>query len=169
MFCSQCGSSLDLNASFCSKCGLPINKAPSPVGQFSSLEQPATTPAQVHDVTALGTMWLELWNYVALPLGGVYNLLMTPAHGIILVPLAILQFAVAYGLYHRKPWAWRWNWVLLVIAYINISIYLPVPTHGPYGGTVDLVVQFVPQLLLGGLIWMWPNYVYWKKRKGLFY
>ncbi|MBM3273182.1 zinc ribbon domain-containing protein [Candidatus Kaiserbacteria bacterium] len=169
MFCSQCGTQLVLNAKFCSKCGLPISEEPSTVGQFSALKQPAATPAQVRDPATLGTKWLKFWNYFSLPVGGVFGLLMSlglPALGIIMVPLAILQFVVAYGLHHRKLWAWQWNWALVAITYI--SMLIPTPTPGSHGGTADLVVQFVIKLILGSLIWMWPNYVYWKKRKGLF-
>lgn len=169
MFCSQCGTQLVLNARFCSKCGFPTNKEPPTLGQFSASKQPAVTPTQVRGPVEIGTKWLSFWSYFSLPVGGVLGLLMSlglPALGIIMVPLAILQFVVAYGLHHRKLWAWQWNWALVAITYISMPI--PTPTPGSHGGTADLLVQFVIKLIMASLIWMWPNYVYWKKRKGLF-
>ncbi len=169
MFCSQCGTQLVSNAKFCSKCGLPIGTEPSSVVEVPSTKPLTAAPEQVRDPSTLGSKWLKFWNYFSLPVGGLLGLLMSlglPALGIIMVPLAFLQFAVAYGLHYRKLWAWQWNWGLVVITYINMLI--PTPTPGSHGGAAELVVQFVIKLILGSLIWMWPNYVYWKKRKGLF-
>lgn len=121
------------------------------------------------DPAVLGTKWLKFWNYFSLPVGGVLGLLMSldlPAIGIIMAPLAILQFVVAYGLHYRKLWAWQWNWVLVIITYIGMLIPAPIP--GSHGGTAGLAVQFVIRLILGSLIFLWPNHVYWKKRKELF-
>lgn len=170
MFCSYCGTQLVPNARFCSKCGVPISKKPSTVDQFSVSKQQVAIPAQVRDPTTLGTKWLKFWNYFALPFGGVVGLLMTvssPVLGIIMIPFAILQFVVVYGLHQRKLWAWQMNWALVVITYIYI-ISIAITTLQSHGGTADLVVHFLIGLILGGLIWMCPNYVYWKKRKGLF-
>jgi len=173
MFCSQCGTQLASNARFCSKCGLPISEEPSTVGQFSASKQPAAAPEQVCDPSALGTKWLKFYNYFSLPVGGILLLLLgvlmsvrLPALGIIIALLAILQFVVAYGLHHRKLWAWQWNWALVIITYVELLI--PIPKSESHGGTADLVPQFVIRLIVASLIWMWPNYVYWRKRKTLF-
>lgn len=144
-------------------------------GNDAQAEQISVIPSQEIPVHAgvvaptLGTKWLKFWNYFSLPVGGVLGLLMSlgfPALGIIMVPISILQFVVAYGLHQKKLWAWQWNWVLIIIAYI--SMVIPEPTPGMHSGGVDLVVQFVIRAVLGGLIWMWPNKVYWKKRRSLF-
>lgn len=169
MFCSQCGTQLGSNAKFCSKCGVPIGAEPAPVVEVSSTKPLKAAPEQVRDPSTLSTKWLTYWNYFSLPVGGLLGLLISlgmPALGIMMVPLAILQFAVAYGLHYRKLWAWQWNWGLVVVAYI-FSL-APTPTPGSHGGPADVAGQVFIKLILGSLIWMWPNYVYWRKRKGLF-
>jgi RNA polymerase subunit RPABC4/transcription elongation factor Spt4 len=168
MFCTQCGTQLVPHAKFCSNCGLPTSGEPLSVGAAAP-KTSAVAPAHVTDPVGLGTKWLKFWNYFSLPVGGVIGLLMSfgmPALGIIMVPLAVLQFVVAYGLHYRKLWAWQWNWILVVITYIGMLI--PTPTPGSHAGTADLMMQFVIKLILGSLIWMWPNYAYWRKRRLLF-
>lgn len=169
MYCAQCGIQLDDNAKFCSNCGQAVIGSGSPAGQVSSSPVPAASTQTIETPTTIGTKWLNFWTYFSLPIGGIVGLLISlavPALGIILVPLAILQFAVAYGLHHRRLWAWQWNWVIIVITYISMTI--PEPTPGSPAGEADLVAQFVIRLIIGGLIWLWPNHVYWKKRRSLF-
>jgi hypothetical protein len=128
-----------------------------------------TTIVQDRNTAALGTKWLKFWNYFSLPVGGVLGILVSlsmPALATFIAPLAFAQLIVAYGLHHRKRWAWQWNWVLVALTYINMLI--PAPGLISDGGTEDLLVQFVIRLFLASLIWMWPNYVYWRKRRELF-
>jgi len=82
-----------------------------------------------------------------------------------LVPGSILQFVVAYGLHHRRLWAWKWNWVIIIIEYITGTIPILTPNIESYA---KLVARLFFKAIFLGLIWMWPNYVYWKKRKVLF-
>ena len=168
MYCPACSAEIINNPKFCSSCGHAIN------GNDAQAEQISAIPSQeipVHTggvVPMLGTKWLKFWNYFSLPVGGVLGLLMSlgvPALGIIMVPISIFQFVVAYGLHQRKLWAWQWNWVLITITYISMAI--PTSTPGVHSGGVDLI-QFAIKAVLGGLIWMWPNKVYWKKRRSLF-
>ena len=169
MYCPECGAQLTNNPKFCSNCGHAINDNDVPDGQVT-VNPPKETPVDAGVTTSLlGTKWLKFWNYFSLPVGGVLGLLMSlgvPALGIIMVPISILQFVVAYGLHHRSLWAWQWNWVLIVIAYVSMAV--PTPMPGAHSGGADLVVQFAIKAVLGGLIWMWPNHVYWKKRRVLF-
>jgi len=168
-FCPNCGVKTIALTKFCSSCGYAINGKDSPADQISVIPSQATPVHTGVAASSLGTKWLKFWNYFSLPVGGVLGLLMSlgvPALGIIMVPISILQFVVAYGLHHRRLWAWQCNWVLIIITYISIAI--PTPTPGVYTGEADLVVQFVIKAVLGGLIWMWPNHVYWKKRRTLF-
>jgi hypothetical protein len=129
----------------------------------------SASPKVSPNPATLGTKWLKFWNYFSLPVGCVLGVLVwigIPVLGIIMAPISLLQFSVAYGLHNRWLWAWQWNWVLIVIAYISITI--PTPMPGSHGGWVDLVVQFIIKLVIGGIVWMWPNHVYWKKRRALF-
>jgi hypothetical protein len=168
MFCTQCGTQLVSTAKFCSNCGHPTSGEPLPV---RAVLTKTTVVASAHatNPSELGTKWLKFWNYFSLPVGGILGLLMSvgmPALGAIMVPLAVLQFTVAYGLHYRRFWAWQWNWTVVVITYI--SMLIPTPTPGSHIGSADMTMQIVVKLILGGLIWMWPNYVYWRKRRFLF-
>lgn len=131
--------------------------------------------AHVTDPSKLGTKWLKFWTYFILPIGGIVDLIIELqmsigilALGVIMIPLTILKFTVAYGLHYRRLWGWQWNWILVIIIYI--AILIPKPTPGTYDDSADLnlIGQFVVNLIMGSLIWMWPNYVYWKKRRLLF-
>ena len=169
MHCSECGAQLTNNSKFCSTCGHAITGNVAQERQVAVNPPPETPVHAGVDASSLGKKWLEFWQYIILPVGSMLGLMVSlngPALAIIMmVPMSILQFVVASGLISRRLWGWQWNWVLIVIAYIRIAIPTPMPAHS---GGADLVVQFVIQTVLGGLIWMWPNYVYWKKRKALF-
>ena len=171
MYCSKCKTQLAPNTLFCSKCGQAISKTSekfTPAGGVAN-QTAISSPVVVVSHSVLGTKFLKFWNYFSLPVGGVLGLLMSialPDLAIIMLPLAILQFIVAYGLHYRRLWAWQWNWVLVVITYIGTII--PIRTPGSHGGHIDLIAQCVVRSVVGGLIWMWPNYVYWNKRHILF-
>ena len=133
------------------------------------------TPVQIHDTVKLKIKWLKFWNYFSLPVGGIFGILMSVGFlksielmllGIIVISMSILQLIVAYGLHHRKFWAWQWNWVLVAIVYM--SLLIPIQTSGYYEDTAEFVAQSIMRMIVGSLVWVWPNYVYWKKRKGLF-
>jgi len=168
--CNRCGAPVDQSVSFCAMC--EKKSSSSEHIEIESIITDKTTSAPFHTgvaASSLKTKWLKFWNYFSLPTGGVLGLLMSlvfPALGIILAPLAILQFIVVYGLHHRRLWAWKWNWVLIIIHYIGMAIPRTLP--GTNISDAELVAQFVIRAVIGGLIWMWPNHVYWKKRRALF-
>lgn len=118
------------------------------------------------------TKWLKFWNYVSLPIGGVIYFLIGflifdkfPVLGIFLVLLSFLYFVVIYGLHYRKLWAYQCNWIIIIIVYLSMSI----PISPNESSNNYLIGQFIIKLFLSSLIWMWPNYVYWKKRRNLFF
>ena len=122
MYCSTCGTQLAPTAKFFSKCGQAADGNVTSVADTTAGNTPATLPEAT---AALGTNWLKFWNYFSLPVGGVLALLMSlgvPAFGIIMIPIAVLQFAVAYGLHNRKIWAWQWNWVVIVLTWFSGAI-----------------------------------------------
>ncbi len=121
----------------------------------------ATATASV----AIGTKWIKFWTYFSLPVGGILSILgafafPTPAYGFL--ALSCAHFCLAYGLHRRRRWAWQLNWLIIAATWIGGSI--------PYqfGSTLDFATKFAVAFLLFGAIWMWPNYVYWMKRKVLF-
>lgn len=138
------------------------------VGQSDTSTAPLTMK-ELDRPLSLKTKWLRFWNYFSLPIGGVLGLLVSvaiPSLAVILVPVCVLQFAVVYGLHRRKAWAWGWNWILIIGTYISSAI--PNPVLGIQGNSADLWFRFLLGLVLGAFIWMWPNYIYWRKRRGLF-
>jgi hypothetical protein len=115
----------------------------------------------------LGTKWLRFWNYFSLPIGGILGLLISfglgvPGIAVMTVLISVLQFMVAYGLHLRRLWAWKANWAIIMLTWLGSAF------PKLFGSSADFLVTFVILFLLMGLIWMWPNYVYWKKRKVLF-
>lgn len=64
-----------------------------------------------------------------------------------------------------------WNWVLIIIIYIFGATALPIGEPPPFSlyfiSELDIVEFFFLKLaigaIIGGLIWMLPNYIYWKK------
>ena len=135
-----------------------------------------------------GTRWLKFWNYVVLPALGIVALLMVfdlPDIRYEMLPIAILCAAVAFGLRERRLWAWRWNWVVLAVTSWALLVPFQVrDIHDDFTALLaqgisemlsidwahldDLLGPFVIRLVLVGLLWFLPNWLYWKKRKGLF-
>jgi len=169
MYCQECGAQLINKPKFCASCGHAINGNDAPANQISMIVSHETPVHTGIAASALGVKWLKFWNYFILPVGGILGLftsLVVPGLGIAMIPIAILQFVVAYGLHHRRLWAWQWNWVLIIITYIGMSI--PTPTPSVNSSEADMAALFVMNAIIAGLIWMWPNHVYWKKRRTLF-
>lgn len=139
----------------------------------------------------LGMRWFKWWVFFNLPMLGLPALLLLGAHvmdpssefdslpvwQIILIIIAfIMPFAIAIDLYKRKLWAWRFNWVPIILVWFNAttmegtafnSNYISSVTKGidPLAGTIFV---FGVQFVFATLIWAWPNYVYWKKRRSYF-
>ena len=142
------------------------------------------------DSGALGTKWLKFWNYVGLPVGIVVAFLVSldlPRFRYENVPIAVLCIAVAVGMHKRKLWAWQWNWLALALVYVGMLVPIPIrdfngsfpdfvaqgvkellSTRWTRGSVGDLALPFAIRLLVASFIWLWPNWVYWKKRVGLF-
>lgn len=142
------------------------------------------------DPRALGTRWLKFWTYVGLPVGTIVAFLFSldlPRFRYEIVPIAVLCVAVAFGLHKRKLWAWQWNWLALALVYVAFLVPVPIRDFdGSFPGFValgikmltstrwtrdsfgDLALPLAVRLILASLIWLWPNWVYWKKRVGLF-
>lgn len=165
MSCKRCGVKLEAESSFCHSCGLPV------IGERTTgtpmFAQKAESPKvrNMEAVRTVGTKWLKFWTYFSLPLGGVLGILIshsTPQVGSVILPMSVFQLILAYGLHKRKYWAWQWNWVAILYAWIGGA------TPRTFGSSADYWVKFMIVVLAFGLIWMWPNYIYWKRRRALF-
>jgi|GEM_PF-2186820 len=113
------------------------------------------------------TGWLEFYNYWLIPGGIFFNLIIAPLTIQIEYPgvmfifgliWSILLAFLLYGLHKRRLWGWKLNWVVLVIGVLLNSLEYY---------TMGVIFYFVV-LILGVLIWVLPNYVYFKKRRHLF-
>ena len=115
----------------------------------------------------LGTRWLKFWIYWGLPIGALTDFSRAshydPPWGIVcsLISVAV-RVVMIFGLHNRKGWAWKWNWVL--IAWVGLILAIP---KTPFSAD-DFWGRYITTIIVFGLVWMWPNYVYWKKRRGLF-
>lgn len=174
MYCSECGSQLATHAKFCSNCGQAASPHVAPYRQGNPSASPVAT-VDTTESTQRGTMWLNFWTYFSLPVGVLLNLyavLLIPkpmgraALGLILLPYCLLQLAVAYGLHRRKLWAWQWNWVIVVASFIVMCLPQPLFSHRFRGADLFIVVTW--RAIIAGLLWLWPNFVYWRKRRSLF-
>lgn len=165
MLCTQCGKQLAVVDRFCSQCGAPAQirddlLAVPPAGPTIS------ATAANSSLASLGTKWLNFWTYAFLPIGALswillYFLLETSHY--FLLYATFLYLWLAYGLHKRRLWAWQWNWVVVVLSWITGA--MPVE----FGSAPDFVGKSITRFVVFGLVWMWPNYVYWKKRRGLFH
>ena len=162
MYCSACGSELPSGAKFCANCGQATTHVTS---DTSISHAPKKSPQSNVDPAVLGTKWLAFWNYVSLPVGGLLGIvfaILTPEFGVIVGLVAFFQLTVAYGLHNRRLWAWQWNWVLIVLTGISPAVENALVIPG------DFWPRFAVGIVVTGLVWIWPNYVYWRKRQFLF-
>jgi hypothetical protein len=73
----------------------------------------------------------------------------------------LMRVMLISGLHNRKGWAWKLNWVPIVFIWLC-------PTPQCFRSADEFWGIYVTKIIASGLVWMWPNYVYWKKRRGLF-
>jgi|GEM_PF-4582009 len=141
----------------------------SPSAPFVQIQPKASIRISNPDKPAFkGIAWLKFWNYVALPLHVAFSLLYIlafPIGAIFLLPYAGLTVATGVGLHQRKRWGWILNWILMSIVYLN-GIFSFQGGAKQFSGAYW--VGFAIHAVILGLIWIWPNLVYWRKRESLF-
>ena len=190
LFCPHCGTQrLAENDLYCRHCGNPYSIPGSESPKPSKQEQHAAAlEPSVAELTEIGhgektsatgnardlkTNWLDFWIYVHLPLEvliGLWTALSSPRSaealfGIIIIEIPLVGMAISLivGLRKRKLAAWQLNflWIVLdVAAMANGRL-----DEGP---ATDKLTAFVGYLLLYGLFWGLPNYIYFQKRRVLF-
>jgi len=107
------------------------------------------------------TGWLEFYIYCRIPLGiigALITALLTEAPVFIFftVLYGTLSVAVFVGLRRRRLWGWKLNWILLAVE----SLLFPL--------TSESGLSYFGLLAIVALLWIWPNYVYFRKRRHLF-
>ena len=129
------------------------------------------------------TKWLTFYAYlmifwVIVAAGnGVLTLVADPRAGniipmLIAGPVAVFVAFVGFGLLWREDWAWKANWVLLFLPLIvSTLVTIVAVTETMTGkGTVkskhELFILYIT--LTVNVAWVWPNYVYFRRRRHLF-
>jgi hypothetical protein len=141
MFCDGCGSALQPDQAFCSKCGKQI------VGPIA-IQQPMRGRVERH-IHLLGILWLAYSAFNTL--GGLFllilgNVLFPHMHemqqvppdipvgfltalfstlGIIVLAKAAFGFFAGWGLLQRESWA---RTVALILAFISLFLNIPIGT-----------------------------------------
>jgi hypothetical protein len=73
------------------------------------------------------------------------------------IVVLILYFIVGNGLYKRKLWAWKVNWIIL----FGEPLYIMMKKSEDVPHFIGLFIGFF-------IIWYFPNFIYFKKRRVLF-
>jgi hypothetical protein len=150
-----------------------VNKS-TPVKQVNWSEyQLAGSVPQLQDALAkqMPVHWLECWTYLLLPISVLLNgwsFLSAKGVGVFraidLAMLVILVVSIA-GLEQRRLWGWKLNWVVLLdhLVFASLPIAVVASTKEPV-----FLPYWVGAALVVGIIWIWPNAVYFAKRRAIF-
>lgn len=175
MNCPRCGTTNAPDHQFCKKCGQSLIQAANlPEAGFPETAPPKflaekeTGLTSSHAASALPVRWLRFWTYIRLPLGIVSAAFVTwtaalpPVLVFLLLLQSILGCVLVVGLHQRRLGAWRLNWLFLG------SDLLLYPLSNPAGYPTQNPVGYIVAVILISVIWGWPNYIYFRKRRALF-
>lgn len=108
----------------------------------------------------LSLSWFNFYVYFRLPAGIVVSFMFLFFGGLTtffnLMDIAVIG-TLFWGLKERKLWAYKMNFVVLIAE----TILRPLER-------VSDITGFIMSVILFGLIWLLPNWIYFKKRKYLF-
>lgn len=131
----------------------------------------------------LPTAWLRFWTWIRLPGGAVLTLValgqaltspksvMDPQHpiatfvstalGLVAASAALI---VAVGLHKRLLWAWKANFGLICAEVVLVPFGLDVTAKSGISGAT----AYLFGVALFAVAWLWPNALYFRKRRHLF-
>jgi hypothetical protein len=105
--------------------------------------------------------WFNFYVYFRLPFGIVISFLLLFTGGIAslfsLVDIIIFG-TLFWGLKKRELWAWKMNFFVLIFETIAL----------PLGRVSDGTEFIIFAVILTAVVWLLPNWIYFKKRKYLF-
>ena len=131
--------------------------------------------------------WFFIYTYAFLPLVILYRFTycwasirilfypmatewLTPSLILIIVDWLIASIFLAfviYGLHKQRLWGWRLNWLIL----LGIAVFTGMPPSLVWmlkkHANVDLTLALALWAFVT-LVWFWPNFIYFKKRRYLF-
>lgn len=104
--------------------------------------------------------WFNFYVYFRLPAGIIVSFLFLFSGGLIAF-LNLIDIAIGgtlfWGLKERKLWAYKMNFVVLIAE----TVLRPLERAND-------MIEFVIFIAIFGLLWLLPNWIYFKKRKYLF-
>lgn len=133
-------------------------------------------PKDISNANDLPMRWYKFYNYVRLPLGiafGIYDLLLvlswfslSPTIGIIGIIICLFQIIYLSYLLNimnkklKNGFTYIVIWLIIETFFMGLNITLNAPV-------IDMPTFFF-SIIVGILVWFWPNYVYFNKRKYVF-
>jgi len=190
--CPKCSMPTQQGASYCPNCGVSLGKEGGKLKEIGAsntkslsrnrISKPASRDpmklhagATINTEQKLPTRWLSFYTYVYLPFGIVnayaqelarYDRLVERGYAPHIDPMtfvlptiiSIFTLALIYGLHRRCLWAWFLNLISIGL----FTFIAPLSSTRSTGGYVVAVI------LLAGVFAL-PNYLYFKKRRSLFY
>lgn len=114
--------------------------------------------------------WLT--TYTCVVVGIAVLVLLSAASGVVIgrrgplwsmeLGFGLFLFAVAVGLLRRKAWAWKANFALLCLPALPLLMVVII------SGLQRLALLKLAPMIIGSGLWIWPNVVYFRKRRHLF-
>src|SRR5919106_3243180 len=108
-FCTHCGAKIEPSSKFCPSCGRATPLAAVQEPTTKTVVTPASRPDGV-TVIAILSILAGIGAFILAAIGG--------AIGVILIPIGIVYFVVAYGLLKGRPWAWTLTVIISIIAIV---------------------------------------------------
>lgn len=133
-----------------------------------------TAPNAASVKSPIGIKWLIYWAYIHLPFTGIIGVgiglfLVNQIAwlGFIVIAICAPYLAASIGIYKRKAWGWWLNWLTIALNSVNGLVPNSYETIGdPI--TSQVAGEFAVRLFFVLIIWILPNFIYWRKRRHLF-
>ena len=108
-YCTHCGAKIEPSSKFCPSCGRATPLAAVQEPTTKTVVSPASRPDGV-TVIAILSILAGIGAFILAAIGG--------AIGVILIPIGIVYFVVAYGLLKGRPWAWTLTVIISIITIV---------------------------------------------------
>lgn len=177
-FCSNCGEKTLPGARFCPNCGAAITvpvvetRPASAPPQAIPVPRPAPSPVSAEPAPR-GLRWATYciwWQYPFAALlyfgNGLYyfrsNSALGTGLGFVCLTAAVLFVAAAVELKRARPSGWWLNWFVIGFSLVMMSVSAGM--RRPPFNVGPALITFILLLVL----YLWPSFVYWTKRRDLF-
>jgi len=128
--------------------------------------EPKEILQKLADLNQLSIRWLKFWIYYRLTIWAILVMIQSFSWifgeelillGTINLIFAVFLLIISTGLHMRRLWAWKLNWIVLGWDAIIFPLNY-------YQTLISLSIALVAIVV----IWAWPNFVYFQKRRILF-